>query len=363
MNEVMPNIPIESFKTLDDDLSEVSSSNEIIRQEWSQIDFDFNEPRSYEELKLLDRQNKIPQIEAKKKGVEIRKEIRRQRYNKSMCNFSYGSSGEILYKGNQLCEQTFTWVRDIHQKHLVASPFKISTQDAITYAIFSAATNLEGNETQFKLLKQKFGGEYPNDYGKCFEEFLKLGNINSVGRKYTQNKNPFTSMQSFIQSIGGYRNFRKEFFTHPKEFRDEIVDQVDGFGNKLTSSLGLMLGVHDIMTIDLHVSRQLYSLGNFDVKSEWAFNYLNSKGNKRRANAGGMGRENYLRLEEEAMKTFSTYPELCVNGVVSGSLVTCLLWGSGIRARKLKEIPQFSLFPELESQKKEYMPWLFERGV
>ena len=33
MNEVMPNIPIESFKTLDDDLSEVSSSNEIIRQE------------------------------------------------------------------------------------------------------------------------------------------------------------------------------------------------------------------------------------------------------------------------------------------------------------------------------------------
>ncbi len=296
--------------------------------------FDLDEFSRHEDFKT---QKEI----ALEEGRKIWAEKMRIQRNKEKVYFSLDQNGELLYYNQPLDDRVVSWVKDISNKHNTQNLNRTSVLEAFIYAAISGATSLEDNSMQFKIIKNYFNGDYPEDEIEIWDFFADLGNINGNSKKpaietnYDSKKNPFVTFGNFVKGMGGYELAGREFLSHPFEFRKDMVKAVHGVSFKVSSFFYLMMGGHDLMTLDSKNCRQMTGLGNnmFNIKERNAFTFINSNGNKRKPEPPTP--KQYLRIEEEVMDYFSGLDCFKYNNTISGNYLTCLFWGADIRGRKL----------------------------
>lgn len=260
-------------------------------------------------------------------ALEEGRRLKKKENDTSKCYFSFGEDGELLYHNKKLDEKVYSWMRDIHDKHIIKKFDRNSILEMYIFAVNSGLTSFERCSEITCKLRKEFQGNLPD--AKTISIFLQ-----NSGVHLNKHRDVYTSFENFVNLIGSYETFYREYILNPIEMRRELVKDVNGLGHKLSSFIYLMLGGHELMTTDVHVNRQLYGLGIFGVNENLAFGKIRKNtGRKIPEQASPI---EYERIEREVMDYFSGVAEFQYNGQISGNLLTCLFWGAGTRGIRKK---------------------------
>ncbi len=219
--------------------------------------------------------------------------------------------------------------REVLRNHTVDPLTKEGALENLYFCITSQATPWEIPTKIVNRLREK---SYPGDpvtkgkyssWNVLTDNVLVNDTIRECGWRFHHHNRIDESLDYFVSRND---DWWKEIPKADAEEREKYVNQIKWLSRKTFSFWNICLGGRDLLALDVHIMRGLSKIG-MEVNRNYFIPVARKKGSQivRRT----PGKEDYLRIEDEARSFFSKDERFIVNGNVDLGLVDSLLWWRG----------------------------------